>query len=167
MNPYVAQLHFARDAFQRCLEGVSAQDALIRVGPINSLGWMVGHLANQEQRYWVMLAQGEMPFPGLNERVGTGKPVSTPPLDEMWEVWRQVTARADAYLNSLDRADLRATLEWEGQPAHYNVGMMLLRNIYHYWFHTGEAHAVRQSLGHQNLPEFVGDMSFLVNAMGG
>jgi hypothetical protein len=24
---------------------------------------MVGHLANQEQHYWVMLAQGEVPFP--------------------------------------------------------------------------------------------------------
>ena len=44
--------------------------------------------------------------------------------------------------------------------------MMLLRNVYHYWFHTGEAHAVRQSLGHHGLPGFLGDMSFLVNAMG-
>jgi DinB superfamily len=166
-NPYVAQLHFARSAFQRCLEGVSEQDALVRVGPINSLGWMVGHLANQEQRYWVMMAQGELPFQELNERVGTGKPASTPPLSEMWEVWRQVTTRADAYLNQLDRADLRATLEWEGQPAKYNVGMLLLRNTYHYWFHTGEAYAVRQGLGHHDLPEFVGDMSWLAEAMRG
>lgn len=167
MEPFVAQLNFARDAFQRCLEGVSEQDALIRVGPMNSLGWMVGHLANQEQRYWVMLAQGEVPYPELNERVGTGKPASTPPLPEMWEVWRQITTRADMYLNKLTDVDLLAVLAWEGKPAHYNVRMMLLRNVYHYWFHTGEAHAVRQSLGHQNLPEFVGDMSFLVNAMGG
>jgi hypothetical protein len=36
MEPSVAQLHFARHAFQRCLEGVSEQDALIRVGPMNS-----------------------------------------------------------------------------------------------------------------------------------
>lgn len=166
MIPYVAQLLFARDAFQRCLEGVSEQDALIRVKPINSLSWIVGHLANQEQRYWVMLAQGEVPFPELNERVGTGKPASTPPLEEMWEIWRQITTRADLYLNKLTEADLQAILAWEGKPAHYNVGMMLLRNVYHYWFHTGEAHAVRQSLGHQNLPEFVGDMSSLLDMMG-
>ena len=166
MNPYVAQLHFARDAFQCCLEGISEQDALVQVGPMNSLGWMVGHLANQEQRYWVMLAQGEVPFPELNERVGTGKPASTPSLGEMWEVWSQVTARADVYLDSLAEADLQAVLAWEGKPAHYNVRMILLRNIYHYWFHTGEAHAVRQSLGHRDLPEFVGDMSFLLDAMG-
>ena len=167
MNPFVAQLHFARGAFQRCLEGVSEQDALIRVGPINSLGWMVGHLANQEQRYWVMLAQDEGPFPEMNERVGTGKPASTPPLKEMWEIWRQVTTRADLYLNKLTETDLRAVLAWEGKPSHYDVGMMLLRNVYHYWFHTGEAHAVRQRLGHQGLPEFVGDMSFLVDAIRG
>jgi hypothetical protein len=30
---------------------------------------------------------------------------------------------------------------------------------YHYWFHTGEAHAIRQLLGHPDLPQFVGDMS--------
>lgn len=35
---------------------------------------------------------------------------------------------------------------------------MLLRTIYHYWFHTGEAAAVRQLLGHSSLPEFVGPM---------
>jgi hypothetical protein len=30
---------------------------------------------------------------------------------------------------------------------------------YHYWFHLGEAFAIRQLLGHRDLPEFVGDMS--------
>ena len=30
---------------------------------------------------------------------------------------------------------------------------------YHYWFHTGEAHAIRQQLGQTDLPQFVGDMS--------
>jgi hypothetical protein len=35
---------------------------------------------------------------------------------------------------------------------------MLLRTTYHYFFHTGEAHAIRQQLGHPDLPYFVGDM---------
>jgi hypothetical protein len=35
----------------------------------------------------------------------------------------------------------------------------MLRNTYHYWHHLGEAHAIRQMLDHQQLPEFVGDMS--------
>jgi hypothetical protein len=30
--------------------------------------------------------------------------------------------------------------------------------IYHYWFHSGEALAIRQMLGQSNLPEFVGNI---------
>jgi hypothetical protein len=33
---------------------------------------------------------------------------------------------------------------------------MLRRVTYHYWYHTGESQAIRQLLGHKNLPEFVG-----------
>jgi len=40
-----------------------------------------------------------------------------------------------------------------------SVGTMLYRNTYHYWFHTGEAHAIRQMLGHGELPQLVGNMS--------
>jgi len=54
---------------------------------------------------------------------------------------------------------LQTHLEWEGKPWPESVGTMLLRNIHHYWFHIGEAHAMRQVMGHQGLPDFVGDMS--------
>jgi hypothetical protein len=37
-------------------------------------------------------------------------------------------------------------------------GNLMLRTIYHYWFHTGENAAIRQQLGHANLPDFVGDL---------
>lgn len=33
--------------------------------------------------------------------------------------------------------------------------------IYHYWFHTGEITAIRQILGHVDVPEFVGDIDGL------
>jgi len=33
-----------------------------------------------------------------------------------------------------------------------------MRNIYHYFYHIGEASAIRQMLGHKNLPDYVGDM---------
>ena len=38
------------------------------------------------------------------------------------------------------------------------MGALLMRNLCRYWFGTGEAAAIRQILGHQNLPDFVGDM---------
>jgi hypothetical protein len=30
--------------------------------------------------------------------------------------------------------------------------------IYHYWYHTGENMAIRQKLGHKQLPEYVGNI---------
>ena len=157
-HPLVTQLRFARDEFVRGLEGVSEPDGQRRVMPMNSLGWMVGHLANQEHRYWVVWAQQKDVAPGLHERVGYGKPASTPSLGEMWAAWRAVTVAADAYLDSLTPAALETHLQRDGAPMAESVGTMLLRNIYHYWFHTGEAAAVRQMLGHRDLPDFVGDM---------
>ena len=127
--------------------------------PMNSIGWMVGHLANQEHRYWVLWAQQQDVAPGLHDRVGYGKPASTPPLGEMWATWRAVTAAADAYLDTLTPVLLETHLRRDGAPVPESVGTLLLRNIYHYWFHTGETAAVRQMLGHTSLPDFVGDMS--------
>ena len=78
-HPLVTQLRFARSEFARGLEGVSEADGLRRLVPMNSIGWMVGHLANQEHRYWVAWAQQRDVAPGLHERVGYGTPASTPP----------------------------------------------------------------------------------------
>ena len=47
-------------------------------------------------------------------------------------------------------------IEWKGKPYPENVGTMLLRNLYHYWYHLGEAQSIRQMLGHRELPQFVG-----------
>ncbi|MFL7790778.1 MAG: DinB family protein [Anaerolineae bacterium] len=155
----VDQLRFARSEFVRCLEGVSEEDGRRRLEPMNCISWIVGHLANQEHRYWVVLGQGQNLAPGLNGLVGYGKPSSTPPLSEMWDTWRSVTAAADAYLDTLTPEIMLTHFEHEGKPVAESVGTMLMRNLYHYWFHTGEGHAIRQMLGHPDLPQFVGDMA--------
>jgi len=161
-HPLVTQLRFARSEFVRCLEGVSAKDAVHRFEPMNCISWIVGHLANQEHYLWVMVAQDRLLAPGLYDLVGSGQPASTPPLDEMWTTWHAVTQAADEFLDTLTTADLQAYLEWEGKPMRESTGTLLLRNLYHYWNHLGEAHAIRQMLGHQDLPQFVGDMSSAV-----
>ncbi|NOZ50098.1 MAG: DUF664 domain-containing protein [Chloroflexi bacterium] len=158
-HPLVTQLRFARSEFGRGLEGVTPEEARQRFFPMNCLSWMVGHLANQENFYWLRLAQGSQLAPGLSDLVGTGKPASTPPWDEMWQAWHEITAAADAYLDSLQTSDLTQHLLWRRQPVPESVGTMLLRNIYHYWYHAGEAAAVRQLLGHTDLPQFVGNMA--------
>lgn len=157
-HPLVTQLRFARSEFVRGLDGVSEAEGMVRHLPMNSLGWMVGHMANQEHRYWVMFAQDRELVPGLRDRVGTGRPASTPSLAEMWSVWREVTPAADVFLDTLTIEGLGTHLILDGRPIDESVGTMLMRVIYHYWFHTGEAAAVRQLLGHARLPEFVGDM---------
>ena len=155
----VTQLRFVRSELVRALDSVTEEEAQRRILPMNCLSWIVGHLANQENFYWVLLAQNERLAPGLNDLVGYGQPASTPSLEEMWLVWEQVTEAADKFLETLTPELLQTRLEWRGKPRFENIGTMLMRNIYHYWFHTGEAIALRQVLGHTNLPEFVGDMS--------
>ena len=161
MNPHllVSQLRFARSEFVRGLEGVSEEDGIRRMLPMNCISWMVGHLANQEHRLWVIWSQHREVVSGLNDLVGYGKPASTPPLKEMWAVWHKVTAEADKYLDTLTPAILQEFLLRDGKPVDENIGTLLMRNIFHYWVHTGEASAVRQMLGHTDLPQFVGDIS--------
>jgi hypothetical protein len=159
MQPHllVEQLRFTRSEFVRGLEGVTEAEAVRRFMPMNCISWMVGHLANQEHRYWVVFAQGRNVAPGLVDLVGYGKPASTPALADMWAAWRNVTAAADEFLDTLTTAKLQEYLLRDGKPVDENTGTLLMRNIYHYWMHCGEAAAVRQMLGHTNLPEFVGD----------
>ena len=83
-------------------------------------------------------------------------------LAEMWATWQAVTATADRYLETLTPEIMATHFERQGKPVPENVGTLLLRNMDHYWFHTGEAHAIRQMLGHPDLPQFVGDMSTAV-----
>ena len=158
-HPLVTQLRFARSEFVRCLDGVSEEDGVKRLLPMNCISWIVGHLANQENGYWVYLAQGKALAPELRQLVGFGQPASTPPLADMWATWHEVTAAADRYLETLTPEIMLTHFERRGKPVPENAGTLLLRNIDHYWFHTGEAHAIRQMLGHPDLPQFDGDMS--------
>lgn len=159
VHPLVSQLRFARSEFVRCVKDVSPEDAVRRIMPLNCISWIVGHVANQEHTFWVFLAQERTAVPGLNDLVGYGKPASTPPLDDMWTAWHTVTQSADSYLDTLTTTKLQNFFIYKGKPRPESIGTLLLRNLYHYWYHTGEAHAIRDMLGHQNLPEFVGDMS--------
>ncbi len=158
-HPLVTQLRFTRSEFVRCLEGITAEDATKRFEPMNCLSWIVGHLASQEHYLWVQHAQGRNISPDLVKLVGYRQPASTPPWDEMWEEWRKITGEADKYLDSICEENINEHLIWLGKERSEDVGISLLRNIYHYWFHLGEAYAIRQLLGHTSLPTFVGDLS--------
>jgi hypothetical protein len=150
----VDQLRFARSEFRRGLWDVNEEDGSVRVGPMNSIGWMVGHLAWQEERYWLRRARGVVLVPRLDEDFAYGKAATVPSITEMWELWGQVITAADDWLDALDAQRLAQPLA-EGFS---NVGTFLLRNTYHYWFHLGEGLGARQAIGHIGLPDFVGNI---------
>lgn len=156
-HPRVDQLRFARSEFQRGLVGVSAEDAIRRLQPMNSISWMVGHLAWHERLVWAIRGQGLAIEPAL-DAVANGAPASTPDLVAMWAAWARVTAIADPYLDSLGSSDLLIALPHDGRERAPTAGDQLQRITYHYWSHIGEASAVRQILGHPELPEFVGNV---------
>ncbi len=164
-HPLVVQLRFARAEFARGLAGVTDEEGRRRFEPLNCIGWMVGHLASQENYYWVRAAQDIKLHPQVVELTASGRPPSTPDVSAMWAAWRDITAAADPFLETLDSEALTRHLEFKGRALPESIGTMLYRNIYHYWYHLGEGMAVRQLLGHTGLPEFIGDMTAVVYRM--
>jgi len=101
---------------------------------------------------------GEIILPELNQLYAYGAPASTPDLDEMLAAWKKITKAADPWLDTLTTAKLQECVIRDGKPSKYIWGNLLQRVIYHYWYHTGENAAIRQNLGHVNLPQFVGSI---------
>jgi hypothetical protein len=157
-HPLVTQLRFTRSEFKRALEGISDEEARRRFEPMNCISWMIAHLASQEQRYWLTAGMGKVLVPKVNGLAAYGKPATTPPLAEMWEAWHTITQEADRFLATLTSESLTDHFVVNGRPIDESAGSMLRRVTYHYWYHIGESQAVRQLLGHTNLPEFVGNI---------
>jgi hypothetical protein len=157
-HPLVLQLRFTRSEFRRALADLTDEDARRRIMPMNCISWNIGHLAWQEQRYCLWRSQDLMPLLHINELFAYGAPASTPPLDEMWAAWHSITEAADLWLDTLTTEKLQERVIIDDQPSDLIFGSLIQRLIYHYWYHTGENMAIRQMLGHRDLPEFVGNI---------
>jgi uncharacterized damage-inducible protein DinB len=157
-HPLVKQLRFTRSEFMRGIKKVSEEDAQKRLLPMNCLSWNVGHLAWQEQRYFLMFGQGQVLLPKIAEEFAYGAPGTTPKLSYVLKAWKTITQAADPWLDSLTTESLQQFVMHKGKPTQRMFGNLLQRVIYHYWYHTGENLAIRQQLGHSNLPQFVGNI---------
>lgn len=157
-HPLVSQLRFTRSELKRALAGLTDDDARRRLLPMNCISWNIGHLAWQEQRYWLTRAQGQILLPHLNELFAFGAPASTPPLEEMWQAWETIIQAADPWLEAVTTEKLQEHVILDGQVSPFIFGSLLQRVLYHYWYHIGESMAIRQMLEHANLPEFVGNI---------
>jgi DinB superfamily len=157
-HPLVNQLRYTRREFLRSVRRVTEEEARQRYLPMNCLSWNVGHLAWQEQRYFLYYAQGNMPYPEIQTSFAYGAPASTPSLQEMLAAWKAITKAADPWLNALTVEGLLQEVVRGGRPGGIFFGNLLQRTTYHYWYHTGENMAIRQLLGHKRLPVFVGNI---------
>jgi len=124
---------------------------------MNCISWNVGHLAWQEQRYFC--SSRKMRCRCRNQclvrlRRSSQHPAASRDVDGVG----CDHPAADPWLEALTIEQLQAHVVIDGQPTPYLIGSLLQRVIYHYWYHAGENLAIRQMLGHTDLPEFVGDI---------
>jgi hypothetical protein len=133
----VLQLRFTRSEWKRALEGVSDADARRRLGPMNCISWNIGHLAWQEQRYWLWRGQDRVVLPELNELFAYGAPACTPPLEEMWAAWNTIVSEADPWLDTLTTEKLLQPdqIGVGAEAWNFNIGSLMQRVIYHYTYH--------------------------------
>ena len=157
-HPLVDQFRFTRSEWLRGLAGVSEEEGACHFGQMNCISWTVGHLAWHEQRTWLTRAQAILLFPNLNELFAYGAPMNTPSFSEMLQTWQTVTKAADPFLDLLTTETLQTELLINGEPVGQSIGSAMRRITYHYWYHIGEIQAIRQMIGHTNLPEYVGDI---------
>jgi uncharacterized damage-inducible protein DinB len=157
-HPLVNQLRFTRSEFLRGVKGVTEVDAQKRILPMNCISWNIGHLAWQEQKYFLTYGQSEILFPDIRKNFAYGAPASTPLLVEMLAAWQAITQAVDPWLDTLTSNTLQMHVISRGKPLKVTHGNLLQRVIYHYWYHLGENMAIRQHMGHNRLPEFVGDI---------
>jgi uncharacterized damage-inducible protein DinB len=161
VHPLVDQLRFTRSEWLRALDGVPESDGAKRLEPMNSISWIVFHLAWHEQLSFLTRLGGVTPVPAANEHGVSGGPASTPPLGDALRAWHDVTAATEPALDTLDTSALENWLPNTRRPRTRRVGSTVQRVTYHYWFHIGEITAIRQMLGHADVPEFVGDIDGL------
>ena len=157
-HPLVDQFRFTRSDWLLGLEGVSDEDGKRHFGPMNCISWIVGHMIWHEQRTFLLRPQGIVIFPKINQEFAYGAPMSSPSLADMLDKWRTITKEVDPFLDAMTTQSLQTDLLLDGKSIGQSLGSALRRITYHYWYHTGEVQAIRQMLGHKNLPDYVGDM---------
>ncbi len=163
MHLLVEMQHLTRKEFLRGLTGerpddgtrpLTDEDARHRIEPMNCITWIIGHMAHQEHTFFVAWPKGA-PVEPQYEPFAFGGPPSQPPLEEVMALWRAACEAANPLLHAADEESLRQPVIAPGSAGmRENMGMLIVRNIFHYWCHIGEISAIRQVLGHRP-PQFV------------
>lgn len=152
----VRKVKHVRQELRRAIEGLSVADMEKRVAGINSVVWIIGHLAWHEQLYWLErrglpLVSAQLADYGFGRTV----PEHMDTFETLFAQWQKVTESSNDWLESLNTEDLRGHLKGENRSESENIGSKLMRVIGHYYLHIGQITAIRKILGY-NVPPFVG-----------
>jgi hypothetical protein len=142
---------FAVDEFRRNLEGLSAEDALVRVSKadgssMNAISWSVQHIASHWINVLSLARTGEFDETALPSDDGT-----PPTYADALAFLHDGTSDLGWLAEAPEEVMQRRQAAFRGE----SIGQFVLRAVLHTWFHTGEINAVRQALGHPTI-DFVG-----------
>ncbi|CAN5708296.1 hypothetical protein BH23DEI1_BH23DEI1_08520 [soil metagenome] len=144
----------ARTDLLRALDGLDDAHGALRLGGLNEPAWIVAHLAEQEQRYWLRAFRAAAVAPEL-DHYRRGRPERVMPLSQAVDTWLRVAAATESRLLDLVEPELaRGAPDPSAGPTE-TVGVMCLRVFGHYYLHLGQLTAFRRWLG-LPVPTFVG-----------
>lgn len=121
------------------------------IGRLNPGGWVIAHLAEQQDRTWNVGAQQLDGNAWLAERGSafrTGQEPSTPVFADALAAFELVILRSRPYLESLDAA----AVETAPPGADEALGVRLARHAAHLFVHAGEIAAIATLVGQPNTP---------------
>ena len=152
--PILIRLLFdAFDEFERVAEALPAPGQGGAIGRLNSGGWIVAHVAKQQDHYWNAELQGLERDPWLEQQpVGFGDEASNPDFAEALEAFRRVRSRAIPYLRRIDPGSLDEVVR--RSPAFrvdQTTNDLLARSVGHLFAHAGELTAIASLVGAPDL----------------
>ena len=126
---------------------------------MNAISWIVGHVSWQ----WTVHALAAAPGPderlerlladhqGFGNRGGRIDP-TPPPLAEVRALLRRTREASRWVIDATDADFDREGREGFRHPSGQNQGSLLMRAVLHTWAHGGEINAIRQMMGHSEIP---------------
>ena len=141
MHTLVQMLYLSRKEFERNLVGLTDEDARKCIEPMNCISWIIAHVAWQHQAYFVDWPAGRQTDPRYTP-YGYGVPPSQPSLEEAMTLWRDACEASGAWLEAATGESLQAEGDLTS-PKGESWGTLLVRCIFHTWFHLGEINAIR------------------------